>query len=300
MKEDHLMASTTTTNPLGIHALVWEGNTSVDEVQSIVAQSAKAGYDLVELSLHDLENLDVASTRAALDEAGLKVACSRGLAFDADVSSPDTGVVARGLALLQESLAATAALGGTVFTGALYSALGKYGSAMTPDGRGNAVAALRELASEAEKLGVTLGLEICNRYETNVINTARQALRFADDIGSDNVMIHLDTYHMNIEEDDLVRPVLEVGSRLGYVHVGENHRGYLGSGHLDLPGFFHALADVNYSGPITFESFSSSVVARGLSDDLAVWRDLWDDGADLAAHAHRYLTTHLAVSGPRD
>ena len=96
---------------------------------------------------------------------------------------------------------------------------------------------------------MTLGLEICNRYETNVINTAHDALRLADDIGADNVTIHLDTYHMNIEEDDLVRPVYEVGDRLGYVHIGENHRGYLGSGHLDLQGFFHALADISYTGP---------------------------------------------------
>ena len=58
---------------------------------------------------------------------------------------------------------------------------------------------------------------------------------------------------MNIEEDDLVRPVHEVGDRLGYVHIGENHRGYLGSGHLDFTAFFHALADIGYQGPITFE-----------------------------------------------
>ena len=96
---------------------------------------------------------------------------------------------------------------------------------------------------------MSLGLEICNRYETNVVNTAHDALALADDIGEDNVLIHLDTYHMNIEEDDLVRPVHEVGDRLGYVHIGENHRGYLGSGHLDLTGFFHALADIGYTGP---------------------------------------------------
>nr|WP_214106591.1 hypothetical protein [Acrocarpospora catenulata] len=53
-------------------------------------------------------------------------------------------------------------------------------------------------------------------------------------------MIHLDTYHMNIEEDDLVRPVRDAGDRLGYVHIGENHRGFLGSGHLDFTGFLAA------------------------------------------------------------
>ena len=78
---------------------------------------------------------------------------------------------------------------------------------------------LASLARGARGRGVTLGLEICNRYETNVVNTARQALRLVDGIGEDNVVIHLDTYHMNIEEDDLVRPVHEVGGRLGYVHA---------------------------------------------------------------------------------
>ena len=146
---------------------------------------------------------------------------------------------------------------------------------------------------------MTLGLEICNRYETNVINTAHDALRLADDIGADNVTIHLDTYHMNIEEDDLLRPVYEVGHRLGYVHIGENHRGYLGSGHLDLSGFFHALADIGYTGPITFESFSSAVVSRTLSGDLAIWRNLWDDGEDLARHARAHIAGLVHASRRR-
>jgi D-psicose/D-tagatose/L-ribulose 3-epimerase len=141
-----------------------------------------------------------------------------------------------------------------------------------------------------------LGLEICNRYETNVVNTAREALTLADDIGEDNVLIHLDTYHMNIEEDDFVQPVQEVGERLGYVHIGENHRGYLGSGHLDFTSFFHALAGIGYTGPITFESFSSAVVAPGLSNSLAIWRNLWSDGEDLARHARTYIASQLEAS----
>lgn len=283
-------------NPLGVHALVWAGDTSRASVDRAVARTAAAGFDLLELSLHDLANLDLPHARSAVDAAGLQVACSRGLAFDADVSSDDPAVVERGARLLRDSLAATVALGGRIFTGALYSALGKYARPVTARGRANAVSVLRDLAGEAAADGVTLGLEVCNRYETNVVNTAREALLLADDIGAENVLVHLDTYHMNIEEDDLVRPVREVGDRLGYVHVGENHRGFLGSGHLDFTGFFHALADIGYRGPITFESFSSAVVAPGLSGDLAIWRDLWTDGEQLAAHAQRYLRAALVVS----
>ncbi|NHC44170.1 sugar phosphate isomerase/epimerase family protein [Motilibacter aurantiacus] len=289
----------TTTNPLGVHALVWVGDTSPASVETAVARTKAAGFDLLEISLHDSVNLDVPAARTQLEEAGVAVACSRGLAFDADVSSDDPGTVARGEKLLQQSLAITGDLGGTHFTGALYSALGKYGAPLTQAGRRNIVSVLQGLAKEAQGRGMTLGLEICNRYETNVINTAADALRLADDIGEDNVLIHLDTYHMNIEEDDLVRPVHLVGDRLGYVHIGENHRGYLGSGHLDFTSFFHALADISYTGPITFESFSSAVVARGLSNDLAIWRNLWDDGEDLATHARRFIANGLAAAAPR-
>ena len=280
-------------NQLGVHALVFAGGTTPDEVAAIVAQTKHAGFDLLEMSLHDSPQLDVAAARAALREAGLGIVCSRGLAFDADVSSEDPAVVERGAVLLQESLQITHELGGTHFTGALYSALGKYSRPLTETGRANVVAVLGELAKDAAAKQMTLGLEVCNRYETNVINTAVDGLRLADDIGADNVVVHLDTYHMNIEEDDFVRPVQLLGERLGYVHIGENHRGYLGSGHLDFTAFFHALVDIDYRGPITFESFSSAVVSPTLSNDLAIWRNLWDDGPALAAHAHTYLATSL-------
>lgn len=280
-------------NKLGVHALVFSGGTTPDEVAYTIAEAKAAGFDLLEMSLHDSVNLDVASARAALEAADMGVVCSRGLAFDADVSSADPATVARGADLLNMSLQLTHDLGGTHFTGALYSALGKYGQPLSAAGRKNVVAVLQDLAKEAATKGMTLGLEVCNRYETNVINTAGQALTLADDIGEDNVLIHLDSYHMNIEEDDFVRPIQLAGDRLGYIHVGENHRGYLGSGHLDFTSFFHALTDIGYTGPITFESFSSAVVSPTLSNDLSIWRNLWDDGPALARHAHGYLTNAL-------
>ena len=286
-------------NPIGVHALVWVGDVGPAAVSEAVARSAAAGYDLLEFSLHDSVDLDTATARAELAAAGLQVACSRGLAFDADISSDDPAVVERGVRLLADSLTVTRELGGELLTGVLYSTLGKYAAPLSPAGRANVVRALRELAVEAAAHGMRIGLEIVNRYETNVITTARDALRLADHIGEDNVVIHLDTYHMNIEEDDLVRPVHEVGERLGYVHIGENHRGYLGSGHIDFGSFFHALADIGYAGPITFESFSSAVVSPKLSSDLAVWRDLWSDSAHLADHARAFIAAQIAASARR-
>ena len=284
-------------NSLGIHALVWAGDLTPEGARKVISQSKAAGFDLVELSLHNPKVMDVALTRSLLEEHGLKVACSRGLAFSADVSSDDPAVVAKGVALLEEAVTLTHALGGNYYGGVPYSALGKYGQPVTALGRKHVVESLRKLADLAASKGVTIGIEVVNRYESNVINTARQALALIDEVGAKNLVVHLDTYHMNIEEVDFVQPVLECGDRLGYVHIGESHRGYLGSGTIDFSSFFHALAAVNYQGPITFESFSSTVVAQGLSNDLAVWRNLWDDGMDLATHARQFILAQAKGAG---
>ncbi len=280
-------------NPLGIHALVWAGDLSPQSTRHVIASTRQAGYDLVELSLHGPRLMDLALTRDLLQEHGLGVGCSRGLTFEADVSSEDPAVVARGIALLQEGVDITARIGGRYFGGILYGAMAKYGHPCTPQGRRNAVEALRRVAGFAGERGVTLGLEVVNRYESNLLNTATQALEFIDDLGQPHVCVHLDTYHMNIEEADLAAPVLACGERLGYVHIGENHRGYLGAGHIDFAQFFGALARIGYQGPVTFESFSSAVVNEQLSNALGIWRNLWDDGMDLAVHAHGFMADAL-------
>jgi D-psicose/D-tagatose/L-ribulose 3-epimerase len=114
-----------------------------------------------------------------------------------------------------------------------------------------------------------------------------------EEIDRPNVVVHLDTYHMNIEESDMMTPVLACGDKLGYVHIGESHRGYLGSGSVDFDSFFRALVHIGYRGPITFESFSSAVLAPDLTNALCIWRDLWTDSEDLAGHARRFIGAQL-------
>lgn len=134
-----------------------------------------------------------------------------------------------------------------------------------------------------------LALEPVNRYESNLVNSARQALALIELSGATNLVVHLDAYHMNIEEGDLERPVTDCGDRLGYVHVGESHRGYFGTGTIDFTRFFRALARTRYRGPIAFESFSSAVVSTDFCSALGVWRDLWDDSEDLAVQARQFI-----------
>lgn len=283
-------------NPIGIHAGVWVGGWSAEQTRLALRKAEEIGFDLVELPATDLTAIDADLVRGLLDEHGLTASVSLGLTFDADVNSTDPAVVRCGRDKLGGALDLVNRIGSRYLVGVLYSALGKYPAATTAKARANAVSAIRDLAVQAADHGVVLGLEVVNRYESNLLNTTRQALEFLDDVGASNVMIHLDTYHMNIEEGDFARPVRAAGDRLGYVHIGESHRGYLGSGTIDFAALFRALTDGGYSGPITFESFSSAVVDPALSDTLAVWRNLWDDGEDLARHAHRYITDGLLAA----
>ena len=285
-------------NPLGVHALVFTGGTSPEQVRRAVDLAATTGYDLLELALLDPENIDVAAARAAVEGAGISVTGSLGLAPATDVSSEDPDAVAAGEKLLRSALDVVAGLGGQHLCGVIYSAMGKYLAPATPRGRANAVAVLQRLADRASEQGIQLSVEVVNRYETNVINTAGEALAFLDEVDRPNVKVHLDTYHMNIEENTMDGPVLALGDRLGYVHIGESHRGYLGSGSVEFGPFFRALAQNGYTGPVTFESFSSAVVDPVLSNQLGVWRNLWDDSEHLARHARAFMHTALE-SGER-
>ena len=283
-------------NPLGIHALVWTEGWSEEECRRAVARTKETGYDLIEIPLLDPWAVDADLTRRVLEDAGIGAACSLGLDFDTDVSSANPAVTLRGRELLEQAIDVTSRVGATFLGGVVHSAMGKYPAPPTERGRRNCVEALRQLAKRAEAAGVTIGVEAVNRYESNLVNTAEHALELVEEIGTPNVVVHLDTYHMNIEEADLAAPVRSCAGRLGYVHVGESHRGYLGTGTVAFGELFGALAEIGYDGPLTFESFSTAVISERFATALAVWRDPWQDGRDLAAHARRFIVDQLTAA----
>jgi D-psicose/D-tagatose/L-ribulose 3-epimerase len=143
---------------------------------------------------------------------------------------------------------------------------------------------------------VTIGVEAVNRYESNLVNTAEQALELVEEVGAPNLVVHLDGYHMNIEEANLADPVRMCAEPVGYVHIGESHRGYPGTGTVAFGELFGALAGIGYTGPVTFESFSTAVISQRFATALAVWRDPWQQGRDLAAHARRFIVDQLSAA----
>jgi D-psicose/D-tagatose/L-ribulose 3-epimerase len=131
--------------------------------------------------------------------------------------------------------------------------------------------ALRKTAEHGYRT-IDLVLEVVNRFETNLLNTTAQGLKFIEDTGSDYVRLHLDTFHMNIEEANPAAAIRLAGDKIGYFHIGESNRGYLGDGVINFDLFFDALSDIDYKRDIVFESFSTTVVDEGLSLACAIWR----------------------------
>jgi D-psicose/D-tagatose/L-ribulose 3-epimerase len=260
-----------------------------------VEKTKEAGFDLIEFPLMDPFSFDVAVAKDALEEHDLAVSASLGLSEATDVTSSDPAIVAAGEALLLRAVDVLAELGGAHFCGVIYSAMKKYMEPVTPEGLESSRRTIAKVADHAAERGVSVSLEVVNRYETNVLNTARQALAYIGAVGSPNLGVHLDTYHMNIEESDMFAPVLDASPLLNYVHIGESHRGYLGTGSVDFDTFFKALGRIGYSGPIVFESFSSAVVAPDLSRMLGIWRNLWTDNAELGAHANAFIRDKLTA-----
>jgi D-psicose/D-tagatose/L-ribulose 3-epimerase len=134
-----------------------------------------------------------------------------------------------------------------------------------------------------------------------MVNTLDQAAAMIDDAGAKNLFVHMDTFHMNIEEGNITAAIQRNARHLGYAHVADSNRGYLGGGHFDLAGYFTALAAVGYKGDFTVESFSSRVLSPGLVGGVRLWREAWNDSllaAKVALEAMR-SARNAAVNSTR-
>lgn len=213
----------------GGHALVWAGDWSEASARKAASSAKRAGYDYIEMLMIDPDSIDVAMTKDVLAEYGLFATASLGLSPETDVTSTDPSIVKKGDELLRKVIDKLHALGSTEVCGVVYCSLGRYAGPASPENRANSISGVQRLSDYAADKGINVNLEVVNRYETNIMNTGKEGLKFLESVNRPNAYLHLDTYHMNIEEDGMASAVLEAGDALGYVHIGESHRGYLGS-----------------------------------------------------------------------
>jgi D-psicose/D-tagatose/L-ribulose 3-epimerase len=274
---------------LGIHSFVWTDGRTQDGLEMAMEKAAECGYRIIELAYLRPEDFDLDRLAKRAKSLDLDIVVTMGLPRSADVSSEDAAVVRAGETMLASVVKAVRDIGGIRLGGILYSAHTKYASMPTERGRKNSVAAIAKTGEIAKKAGVDVVLEIVNRFETNLLNTAAQGLAFIRETGSDNVSLHLDTFHMNIEEVDPAMAIRLAGDKVGYFHVGESNRGYLGAGVIAFDRIFDALVEIGYDRDVVFESFSSAIVDESLSVACGIWRDTWTENLPLAKHAKRFI-----------
>jgi D-psicose/D-tagatose/L-ribulose 3-epimerase len=274
---------------LGIHSFVWTGGQTQDGLETALEKTAEHGYRTIEFAYLRPEKFNLDRLAKLAKSLDVEIGVTMGLGLKNDISSEDEAAVKAGKRTLSDAVHAVRDIGGNKLGGILYSAHTKYNRAPSKTGWDNSVAAIAETADVAKAANVDLVLEIVNRFETNLLNTTAQGLRFISETGSDHVRLHLDTFHMNIEEANPAAAIRLAGDKLGYFHIGESNRGYLGDGTINFDLIFDALLDIDYKRDVVFESFSTAVVDEGLSLACAIWRDTWTQNDPLAAHAKTYI-----------
>ena len=186
---------------------------------------------------------------------------------------------------------------GSVFLGGVTcSALG-YRSGKPPT-RGeyeNIAKALKPAAQHARKLGSTLGIEPCNRYETHLLNTGAQALMFLAMLDEPNVTIHFDTYHMNIEEKGIGAGLKATSGKCSYIHMSESDRGVPGTGTVDWEDIFRSLKEISFTGKLVVESFVT--LPPEIAAALSVWRPVAKDRHEVLAKGVPFLRSMAKKHG---
>ncbi len=263
-------------NKLGIFMNFWEKNWDADH-KKYIEKAAKIGFDVLEFQAQPLLEMSddhIRELRKCADDAGIELTYSLGLDPNYDVSSLDEAKRLGGVKYLQNIIRKMHVGGGTLLSGVSYAGWGCPNVVMD-DKRPyweQSLKSMKEIVKVAEECGVTYCVEAVNRFETCLINTAAEALEYVAQVDSPNIGVLLDTYHMNIEENNIGDAIRLVGNKLTSFHTGENNRTAPGRGHLDWDEIFGALADINYKGRIVSEPF---VMQGGeVGRDIHVFRDL--------------------------
>jgi D-psicose/D-tagatose/L-ribulose 3-epimerase len=277
-------------NPIGIYYAYWTRNWDADFVP-FIGKVRKLGFDILEVNAGTVTRMSPPQRerlKNAAAEAGIELTYCIGLPHDFDVASENDAVRANGVAFLKEMAGAVAGMGHKTIGGIIYSSWpGKL--APGADKRAavdRSVASMREAVKTAEDCGVYFHVEVVNRFEQYIMNTAAEAVEYVERVGSDHCRILLDTFHLNIEEDSIHDAIVTAGSRLGHFHIGENNRRAPGRGRIPWSEVCGALKEINYQGALSMEPFlvSGGEVGR----DICVYRDL-QDGLDLDQEAGRAL-----------
>lgn len=253
-------------NKIGAHAFLWISDWTSDSGNYAIQAAADLGFEIIEIPLLRPEEFDGKAHKKALRSAGIEPVASLGLPAQFHMPYNPEGAKK----FLFTALEKLSEVGGTYLCGCIAYTIGEFtGQPPTREEHQIVIDTLGELAEKAAAMGMTLGLEVVNRNEGYLYNTLEDGRKAILAVGMDNLNLHADTYHMNIEEEGFYQPLVNTGDVLGYIHMSESHRGLINTGTIDWDDVFRGLKDAHYRGPLILESFTS------INKDIIAATKLW-------------------------
>lgn len=267
-------------NKVGIHYGFWSHDWDKISYIPFIQKAARLGFDICEVASAEFgyypDNM-LKDLKMCAEDNGIGFTYSIGLEAKYDLASDDASVREAGITHVSRIINSMPKVGATILNGVSYAGwqtMPSTGITMDEKCRKEdiAVASCKRLMKRAEDNGVTYCFEAVNRFEQYLINTAEEAVAFAKRVDSPNAKILLDTFHMNIEEDDMIEAIKTAGDYLAHFHIGENNRRPPGMGKLPWKSLAEALKSIGYQGALVMEPFI--LMGGTIPYDVKVWRDL--------------------------
>lgn len=268
-------------NPIGAITLLWSENFCQKDLW-IFEKIREFGFTAVDIAVGDPEQFPTRETAAELKKTGLIPVITKALPPEYNPVSPDPRCRRAAAEYLKRLVDIAAEIHSTLVAGVIYAGWGyRTGRPPTEDEWKRSVECLREAAEYARPAGVTLAPEVINRYVTHLLNTAEDGVRYCRDVGMENVKVHLDTFHMMMEERNLSEAIRTCGKEyLGYFHTCENYRGIPGTGMVPWQEVFRTLKEIDFTGPMAIESYAPEFTH--VAGNSCIWRKFAKSGDDFA------------------
>jgi D-psicose/D-tagatose/L-ribulose 3-epimerase len=267
----------------GVNTLIWTENFTRDDIW-IMPRIKELGFEAIDLSVADPDAYPTAAVAEALRRYEVEPIITTALSPANNPISPDPKLRRDSVVTLKKIVDIANVLGAKIVAGVIYAAWGyKTNKPRTEQEWDWSLECIRGVACHARETGnVVLGVEVINRYVTHFLNIASDAVRYCRESGADNVKVHLDSFHMMIEEEGFSKAIKTCGADyLAYFHTCESHRGIPGTGLVPWKEVFDSLWEIGYDSPLVIESYDPKFVRAACNS--CIWRNLASSGEELAS-----------------
>ncbi len=279
----------------GVNTFVWVSPCTTQAAADLAPKVKSLGFDIFEMACENPGLIDVQAVKKSLEMNGLDAIVCGVFGPDRNICSDDPKIVANAKSYSRWLIDAASELGSPVVCGPMYSAVGKAhieNDAERVAEMVRAVAGIREMAAYAADRDVRIALEPLNRFETDMINVVSQGLDFIDQVGMENVGLHLDTFHMHLEERNSGDAIRKANRKVFHFHACENDRGIPGAGQVHWDEVARALKDIRYDGAVVIESFTAQV--KEIASAVCIWREIAPSQDAIASQGLSFLKALLS------